>query len=57
MDVVFPRRLGHQLFKGVVVAVRDQVARAFPALDVVGWIAPGGAGKFLIALEEFLING
>src|ERR1019366_6716907 len=43
--VALPGRLGHQLREGLVVPVRNQVARAFPALHVVGGVAPGVAGS------------
>src|SRR5215470_8211996 len=39
--VGLPRRLRHKRFESLVVAVRDQIARAFPTLHVVSRIAPG----------------
>src|ERR1039457_2202491 len=55
--VALPGRLGHQLREGLVVPVRNQVARAFPPLHVVGRVAPGGAGQLALALQEFQVHG
>src|ERR1035437_7375694 len=55
--VAFPGRLRHEIFEGLVVAVGDQIAGAFPALDVIGRVAPGGAGQVALALEELQVDG
>src|ERR1700730_4728990 len=49
--VVFPPGLRHELFERLVMRVRDYVARAFPALDVVSRRAPCGAGQVALAFQ------
>src|ERR1017187_8768738 len=41
--VTFPGRLGHQAFECLVMAVRDEITGAFPALHVIGGVSPGCA--------------
>ena len=45
-----------QVVERLVVDVGDQVARALPALDVAGRVAPGGAGQLALALEELQVD-
>ncbi len=56
VTVVFPLRLFHEVVEGRVVLVGDEVARALPALDVAGRVAPGGAGQFAFAAQELQVD-
>ena len=50
--IILPRGLGHEFFERPVVAVRDQVARALPALRVVVRSPPRRALEVALTLEE-----
>src|SRR6266581_5654209 len=54
--VFFPLHFREHLLVAVVMAVGHQVARRFPAFDVVCRNRPGGAGQFAFAGEKFLIH-
>lgn len=54
--VFLPLHGPEHLAVGRIVAVGHQVARRFPALDVVGRDGPGGAGQLAFTGKEFLVN-
>src|ERR1035438_3358467 len=54
--VTFPGRLGHQAFKCLVMTVRDQIARALPALHVIGGVTPGGTREVVFTPEKLKVE-
>src|ERR1039457_1700623 len=54
--VTFPGRLGHQAFECLVMAVRDEITGAFPALHVIGGVSPCRAREVVLATEELEVE-
>src|SRR5437879_4955079 len=54
--VAVPVRVLHEAAKGIMMLVSDQVARAFPTLQIAGRVAPSGAGQLALAAEKLQVN-
>src|SRR5262245_25830472 len=54
--VLMPRRIVQQLLKRRMMRVGDQVAGAFPALDVASRVAPSGAFELALAGQELEVD-
>src|SRR5439155_26043751 len=54
--IAVPIGIFHQPTKRLMMLIGDQVARAFPSLDVAGGIPPSRARQLPLAAEEFEIH-